>query len=172
MSDIDREIEEIGAHTPGPWEVDRFKGQPPYLVTNRHDVICLFQRHERIREEDIEANARLIVLAPELLKELKACRERAKNLDSELKHWLNKYKEDSVKIERRTKEACREKVAEARKEGIESVVAIIEDAPIQIRHGVKDAIVTVGPLAELLEKANQLAKVQAIDNAKVEGGTP
>ena len=84
MSDIDKKIAECEGHTPRPWEIDRFKDKPPYLISNRHDVICLFQRHKRIKEKDIEANARLIALAPELLDQLKTCR----GLLTQAHNWL------------------------------------------------------------------------------------
>ena len=56
-------------HTPGPWEIDRFsfRGELPYLIATKFDVICLFQQHNRIRVEDVEANAHLIAAAPDLL---------------------------------------------------------------------------------------------------------
>ena len=115
--DIDKRIAEIGEHTPGPWEVDRFKGQPPYLVTNKQDVICLFQRHERIKEKDIEANARLIALAPELLNQLKECREEiiiTKLIETRLRKSWKEDTESATKrgdhkcaeIEQRTKKEC------------------------------------------------------------------
>ena len=59
-------------HTPGPWITDGYPGKPPLLVANRTDVICMFLDHERIKKKDIEANARLIAAAPDLLASGKA----------------------------------------------------------------------------------------------------
>ncbi len=61
-------IHSVSEHTPGPWIIDRFKGQPPYLIANETDVICLFGHHPRIKNEEVEANARLIAVAPDLRK--------------------------------------------------------------------------------------------------------
>ena len=47
--------------------------------------------------------------------------------------------------------------AEARRGGIDEVIVVIKDAPVQIKHGVKEPIhTTVGPLAELIDKAERL----------------
>ncbi len=53
--------------TPGPWMIDRFKGQPPYLIANETEVVCLLGNHERLKDDKREANARLIAAAPDLL---------------------------------------------------------------------------------------------------------
>ncbi len=64
--------------------------------------------------------------------------------------WEKKISEILIQARQEARE-------EGRKEGIEGVIAIIKNAPIQITHGVKDPIhTTVGPLAELLEEAERL----------------
>jgi len=54
-------------HPPGPWEIDRFPGNSPYLIANNLDVVCLFNHHARIKNDVREGNAHLIAAAPDLL---------------------------------------------------------------------------------------------------------
>ena len=69
----------MSKHTPGLWIVDRFKGQPPYLIANRTDVICLFGHHPRIKTAELEANARLIAASVDLLEACKKARQFIEN---------------------------------------------------------------------------------------------
>ncbi len=110
--DIDKRIAEIGEHTPGPWEIDRFAGQSPYLVATKHDVICIFRHHARIRTKDMEANARLIALAPKLLNQLKACREELRTALDTANRSSKAVLKWNAEIEQRTKETVRDSILE------------------------------------------------------------
>lgn len=62
--------------TPGPWFYDHnHPGEIRYGKGYASDVIC---RMERGDWEQLEANAHLIAMAPELLEALKACVKRLK----------------------------------------------------------------------------------------------
>ncbi len=75
----------MSKYTPGPWMIDRFKGQPPYLVANKTEVVCLLGNHERMENDKREANARLIAASPDLLK---ACKALLKSIDCAWQHSL------------------------------------------------------------------------------------
>ena len=60
----------MSQHTPGPWELG--KEDPEYVRTAEGAPVALALSAPGFSKETIHANARLIVLGPAMLKELKA----------------------------------------------------------------------------------------------------
>lgn len=62
-------------HTPGPWRTSEFFSGLRSLIKGPHGMqIALCQRYEEWTVETVEANARLISAAPDLLEALQAAR--------------------------------------------------------------------------------------------------
>jgi hypothetical protein len=75
----------MSAHTPGPWKINGYAGEHEergaYIVSENGRVVCATRGALSMRPEDHwedEANARLIISAPDLLK---ACKTVAAFLD-------------------------------------------------------------------------------------------
>lgn len=74
------------AHTAGPWAVTHFENETQVFARNRMIAGQLFDPENEPTLEELEANARLIAAAPELLEALKTLREDMRMLrDGE---WL------------------------------------------------------------------------------------
>jgi len=62
----------MGKHTPSPWEVGQLDHAGQRIVRGKHIEICTCWHHSvRSIEQEMEANARLIAAAPDILGELK-----------------------------------------------------------------------------------------------------
>ncbi len=60
------------SHTPGPWRVDYLDKNSQRVVSGEHIEICSCWHHSvGAIEMEMEANARLIAAAPDMLKALK-----------------------------------------------------------------------------------------------------
>lgn len=81
------------AHTPGPWRVHRNKRLRPSKIESKEGRLCTFHTCD----PNIEANARLIAVAPELLEALEATIEWVGSLWPELES-LDDWRQTVSKI--------------------------------------------------------------------------
>lgn len=70
------------AHTPGPWEVAYLDHAEQRVVRAEHYEVCTCWHHSvGSIEKEMEANARLIAAAPELMEALKEVMSWTRNWD-------------------------------------------------------------------------------------------
>ena len=110
--DIDKKIAEIGAHTPGPWIYTKGVMFKHYVSSENGDLeLSLQELHWRNgREVPAEADARLIAAAPDLLNQLKECREELKTALDTANRSSKAVLKWNAEIEQRTKDAVWESI--------------------------------------------------------------
>jgi hypothetical protein len=93
MSEPQNEYETGAEPTPGPWEVNHDGPCPSVHAKDSSDSIAaVLLSADPSSDRDVEANARLIAAAPDMLKALKLCKHQIQEIASQAGHDPGIYK--------------------------------------------------------------------------------
>ena len=87
------------SHTPGPWEIRGRSARSAYIATDEASICQMAHWSDSDPIDELEANARLIASAPELLDALKACMELARLREYPAQVTCNRYNALIEKVE-------------------------------------------------------------------------